>query len=79
MTSDYTFPDGTYVNFDFDRITQREFLSLVDSSQTVEEGNELVAKVAGVEADKFLDLTRKEYRKFIKAFYAKDRGTADPN
>lgn len=77
--ADLTLADGREVHFDLDRMTYREYRSLFDNSQSEQEGDSIVARVAGLTYDDLVNLTYNEYRRVLRAFFRKAREPlADP-
>ena len=68
------------MDIDLNRITIKEFRSLLDEKQTAEEGDVILAKACGVTVDEIQAMPYTEYRRLVKSFYEKAREPlADPN
>jgi len=78
--SDLTLLDGREITFDISKISLREFRALIDPDRPDEEGDELLGRCAGLDAEEVADLPYPEYRKLTRAFFAKAREPlSDPN
>ena len=59
--------------FDFSKITLKEFRSLREPQQTEEEADEILARVAGLEPADLEELPYDEYRQLWRAFFVASR------
>ena len=65
-------------NFDFDKITIGEYRSLFDKEQSADEGDEILAKAAGLTLEGIHALTFKQYKRLTAEFF-KAAAKVDPN
>lgn len=71
---------GVEVEFDLNRITNREYRELLTFKQTDEEGDAIVAKAAGLTPEQLADMPYMEYRRLLQGFFVAAREPlADPN
>jgi hypothetical protein len=78
--TDITLSNGTEITFDLNKITRREYLSLLDPQQDEEESYKAIEKTCDLSAQEIGDLGQEDFRRFMLAFWKKAREPlADPN
>jgi hypothetical protein len=71
--ADFITKSGIEINFDFDKITVKEYRALFDPKQAADLDDSVIEKVCGVESGFILGLTVNENKRLFKAFYKKAR------
>lgn len=71
IKADFVLKDGTEVTFDLEKITVEEYRAMFKPGATQDAEDALVARVAGIDQDRFKSMSLHEYKKFVQAFYAK--------
>jgi hypothetical protein len=66
---DVVLADGREVTFDLTKLTIKEYRRLFDKTQTPEEEDAILSKLAGLEAEDVAELSFIDYHKFINAFF----------
>lgn len=78
--ADLVLADGRPVTLDLGKISIREYRALFDKTQTRDDEDATMAKVAGMTVDELLDLPQPDYRRLTTAFMKKAAAPlADPN
>lgn len=71
---------GREVTFDLEKISRKEFRSMITMEGSPKADDEIIARVAGVELKFIEDLPILDYKRLIKAFFKKTQEPlADPN
>jgi hypothetical protein len=70
---DFVTKAGVEIVFDLDRITIKEYRTLFEDRQTDEAGDAIIAKCTGLTVDQVQSLGQNEWRRLVKAFFAKAR------
>lgn len=71
---------GREVNFDLSKISEREYRTLFDRGQSIEDEDALIAKVTGLGVEELLDLSKNDFKRIWASFFKKVREPlADPN
>ena len=60
-------------NFDFSKITLKEYRRLMDPERSDEEGDEIIGRVAGLEPAQIEEMPFDEWRGFMRLFWAEAR------
>lgn len=71
--ADITLSNGREITFDLSQMTLREYRGLFDKAQAPEQEDKIIAKVAGLSVDEYLDLPQPDWRKLILSFFKKAR------
>jgi hypothetical protein len=66
---DVVLADGREVTFDLTKLTIKEYRRLFDKTQTPEEEDVVLARLAGLEAEDVAGLNFIDYHQFIHAFF----------
>ena len=66
--ADFVTRDGKEINFDFERISIKEYRALFDKGQPQPEEDELMARVCGITVDELMAFSQPDYKKMLKAF-----------
>ncbi len=78
--ADIKLKDGSEVTFDLEAITYSDYRHFAAGALTVDEDNQMLAKVTGLPLDQVGKLTLKEWRQVARAFFRKAAGPLDdPN
>lgn len=71
--ADITLPGGREITFDLSRISEREYRTLFDRGQSIEDEDALIAKVTGLAVEELLDLSKADFKRIWAAFFKKVR------
>jgi hypothetical protein len=66
---DVVLTDGREITFDLTKMTIGEYRRLFDKTQTPDDEDAIIAKIAGIEAEDIKALNFIEYHRFINAFF----------
>lgn len=77
--ADYTLSNGREITFALDKMSVREYRGLFSTKQSLDEENEVVARVCGLSLDEYLDMPYQEWRRLLVALIKKAREPIDPN
>jgi hypothetical protein len=70
---DFKTKSGIEINFDFDKITVKEYRAIFDPKQSAELDDSVIEKVCGVEPGFIMGLSVNENKRLFKAFLKKAR------
>jgi hypothetical protein len=62
----FTLSDGKEVNFDFSKVTRKEYRALFDASQSNEAGDEVVSRITGLTVEQLDNMIQLDWARLIR-------------
>jgi hypothetical protein len=62
----FTLSDGKEVDFDFSKVTRKEYRALFDASQSNEAGDEVVSRITGLTIEQLDNMPQLDWARLIR-------------